>query len=45
MKGIDDSDSSDDDAKRVVRSAKDKRHDELLSTCNEIRVRSRPHAL
>ena len=35
--GSSDSDSSDD--KRVVRSAKDRRYDELRSTCDEIRVR------
>ena len=35
------SDSSDDeDDKRVVRSAKDRRGEELKATCDEIRVRS-----
>ena len=37
MVGSSDSDSEDD--KRVVRSAKDKRFEELQSTCDEIRVR------
>ena len=32
------SDSDSDDDKRVVRSAKDKRFDELRATCDEIRV-------
>ena len=35
--GSSDSDSEDD--KRVVRSAKDRRYDELRGTCDEIRVR------
>jgi Eukaryotic translation initiation factor 3 subunit 8 N-terminus len=37
MVGSSDSDSEDD--KRVVRSAKDRRFDELKATCEEIRVR------
>ena len=36
MVGSSDSDSDDD--KRVVRSAKDRRFDELKSTCEELRV-------
>ncbi len=35
------SDSSDDEVdKRIVRSAKDRRGEELKSTCDEIRVRA-----
>ena len=34
------SDSDSDDDKRVVRSAKDRRFDELKGTCEEMRVRS-----
>jgi hypothetical protein len=34
------SDSDSDDDKRVVRSAKDRRFDELKATCEEMRVRS-----
>ena len=37
MIGSSDSDSEDD--KRVIRSAKDRRFDELQATCHEIRVR------
>jgi len=33
------SDSDSDDGKRVVRSAKDRRFDELRATCDDIRVR------
>ena len=33
------SDSDSDDARRVVRSAKDRRFDELKGTCEELRVR------
>ncbi len=33
------SDSDSDDDKRVVRSAKDRRFDELKGTCEELRVR------
>ena len=36
MIGSSDSDSEDD--KRVIRSAKDRRFDELQATCHEIRV-------
>lgn len=43
MVGSSDSDSEDD--KRVVRSAKDKRFEELQATCDEIRVRCRASAL
>ena len=39
MIGSSDSDSEDD--KRVIRSAKDRRFDELQATCHEIRVRRR----
>jgi len=39
MVGSSDSDSDED--KRVVRSAKDKRFEELQATCDEIRVRAR----
>ena len=34
------SDSDSDDDRRVVRSAKDRRYDELKATCDEIRVSS-----
>ncbi len=40
MVGSSDSDSDDD--KRVVRSAKDRRFDELKGTCEEMRVSSHP---
>ena len=43
MVGSSDSDSEDD--KRVVRSAKDKRFEELQATCDEIRARCRASAL
>ena len=36
------SDSESEDERRVVRSAKDKAHDELRGTCNEIKVRASP---
>lgn len=39
------SDSDSEDNKRVVRSAKDKRFEELQATCDEIRVRSRASSL
>ena len=42
MIGSSDSDSEDD--KRVIRSAKDRRFDELQATCHEIRVTLVPTA-
>ena len=36
------SDSDSDDDKRVVRSAKDRRFDELKGTCEEMRVSTSP---
>ena len=35
------SDSDSEDERRVVKSAKDKAHEELQATCNEIKVRRR----